>query len=99
MAALLSTSGFRRWSFGTPRSLPRNSNLLLVELFALLVELPARHVARLALRHRDDDVAVKRPGVLAVVFARPRGVVGVAVVKAQDQLTALAGAALGVHEL
>src|SRR5713101_1645013 len=46
---------------------------------------PAGHLPGLALGHTEDDVAVPRPGVLAVILARQRWVIRMRVVPA-DQL-------------
>src|SRR5678815_499946 len=67
------------------------------KLVGLVVQHPARHVRRLAPGDGDDDVAVERPGVLAVVLARPGGVVRVAVVEPQHRLALGVGFALGLE--
>src|SRR5688572_9206641 len=61
----------------------RLDDVLPLEPLRRLVHHPTRHVRRLAVQDRDDDVAVERPAVLSVVVARARGGVRVTVVKAQ----------------
>src|SRR5258706_13285634 len=70
-------------------------NLFLLKLFGYFVQYPARHVHRLAVVNGDDDVAVKWPAVLAIIFAGARGMVRVAVIKTQDQFAFGAGGFFG----
>src|SRR5690242_4831545 len=60
------------------------------KLAAIVAETPGSHVLRHALLNTDDHVAVPRPGVVAIVHARLRGVVGMRVIPADDVQSLLA---------
>src|SRR2546430_10279548 len=53
-------------------------------LLPVVVQPPRSHVLWLALRHADDDVAVPRPGVIAIVLARTRRMIRVRVIPANN---------------
>src|SRR5882724_7553238 len=50
------------------------------KLLPIVVQSPRSHILWLALRHADDDVAVPRPGVIAIVLARTRRMIRVRVI-------------------
>ena len=71
-----------------PAELGGRFNRLRVVGGAIVAQAPGRHFARLAGLHADDDVAVPRPGVLAIEFAGARRSVRMRVIPA-EQLDAL----------
>src|SRR6185437_2057023 len=54
----------------------------------VVMQPPRRCISRLALLYAHDDVAVPRPGVLAIKLTRPRGRIGMGMIP-PDQLDAL----------
>src|ERR1700730_11481444 len=59
-----------------------NLNSLGRKFRAIIVQTPGGHVLGRAVLHADDDVAVPRPGVVAVIFARPGRRVGMRMIPA-----------------
>src|SRR5713226_3810740 len=61
---------------------PHDLNLLLRESRSILRKLPGAHFLRSAFFHAHDNIAVPRPGVLAIILAGPRWMVGVRMIPA-----------------
>src|SRR6266446_1550448 len=65
-----------------------NLNPFRRKLLAVVVQTPRSHVLGRAVLHAHDDVAVPRPGVIAVIFAWPRRMVWMRMIPA-DHFEAL----------
>ena len=65
--------------------MPQELDLFRVVCGAIVVQAPRCGIARLALLNAYDDVAIPRPRVLTVVFARPRRRIGMRMIP-PDQL-------------
>src|SRR5260370_37589086 len=77
---------------GLHRGAMANLNPLGRKLLAVVVQPPGSHVLRRAVMHADDDVAIPRPGVVAVIFAWARAMVGSSMIPSDDFETLLASA-------
>src|SRR5260370_16835158 len=67
-----------------------NLNPLGRKLHAVIVQPPGSDVLRRAVMHADDDVAIPRPGVVAVIFAWARRMVGMRMIPSDHFETLLA---------
>src|SRR6266581_864458 len=65
-----------------------NLNPLGRKLGAIIVQTPGGHVLWRAILHADDNVAIPRPGMITVIFARPCRMVGMGMIPA-DHFKAL----------
>src|SRR5687768_4348915 len=61
-----------------------NHEIFRVECGAVVAKTPGRHVLGRAAANRDDDVREKRPRVIEIILRRPRRVIGMRVVEAQQ---------------
>src|SRR3954447_21367715 len=68
----------------------------LFESRSIVLEIPDRHVRRPTLRDGDDDVRKGRPRVIEVVLRRPRRMIRMRMVEADEVGAKLGGAALRV---
>src|SRR5712691_1751314 len=78
---------------------PHDLNLLLGKSRSILRKLPGAHFLRSAFFHAHDNIAVPRPGVLAIILAGARWMVGVRMIPAHYLEPPLACGSLGNEDI
>src|SRR4029077_10203307 len=68
-------------------------------LSSIVVQAPGGHILGRAVLHVDDDIAVPRPSVIAVILAGPSRMVGVRMIPADDFEALLARGFLGFKNI